>query len=228
MHSEYNIYFKSCARHILCFKFFCCGFISAASLLGSSFGGGYDQRWREVSEKLFERLGELTTVTDTNGFTILHKWVETYSLSDDSWKKEGIAQIFEYFFQQFPDDAVKLMLATDHKDCNNVLHHVAISDSTDAVARQLIESYKKCTSLKPSNLLQPWLMKNKDGDTPLVLAIRNKRDQLAVLFLSTDPVSSLRLSDRLNPFTFAVCNQCHEVAKEILAKVAEHDLMSLC
>ncbi|KAJ8436212.1 hypothetical protein Cgig2_006899 [Carnegiea gigantea] len=190
----------------------------------------YWKRWHEVSEKLFERLGELITATDTNGLTILHKWVEPYSQSA-RMTKNRIARMFADFFQNFKGDAAELMLATDHKDRNNVLHHMATSASIDMVAERLIELYKTWTS-KPSNSLQnhdgPWSMENRDGDTPLALAIRNKRDKLAVHFLSADPVRSLRLSDRQNPFIFAVCNQCDELAKEILAKVAEHDdLMSL-
>jgi len=182
---------------------------------------------------LLERLRELITTTDDNGFTILHKWVEMYSQFDIS-TKDRIEQLLTCFCKHFQDDAVKLMSMTDHIRGNNPLHHTVTCapTSTDGVAKKLVELCKKCTTSEGSNLLQnhdkPWLMKNKDGDTPLFLAIHNNRDEHAVHFLSADPVGSLCSSDQRNPFVLALCKKWYKLAKEILAVIAEHhDLMSL-
>jgi len=92
------------------------------------------------------------------------------------------------------------MLATDRNGGNNPLHCTAMCTSEDAAiliagklidldkeyqpqlsARTRVEEQKAASGA--STLLQnhdtPWLMENNNGDTPFLLAIRNKLEKLA-------------------------------------------------
>jgi len=160
-------------------------------------------------------------------------------VDDHAADKSNLESLLEYFFNSHGADAAKLMLATDSTAGNNPLHTlVATSTSTSTVsepvavkiATQLTGLFKKWAA---SNLSQnhdrPWFMKNKNGDTPLLLAMHYNLEDLAFCFLKYDRKKTLLASaEKENPLEFAVNNGCQRVVAEILdIIVAEKDLTSL-
>ncbi|KAJ8436216.1 hypothetical protein Cgig2_006903 [Carnegiea gigantea] len=188
----------------------------------------------EIFGKLLRRFPELITVTDNRGFTVLHEWVDRSSWQ---WRShpQGLMRTFEYFFDHYPDVAVKLMLQTD---CfgNNPLHVIVTSrtnsDGWDtALAEKLIDLYRETSQVKtmseglnPSqNHEWPWLMKGPFGETPLLKAIRHRLWDLAWCFIRKTPVDFLSIGDQKTYLMLPVHNGCLNIGPDILRTAIEEE-----
>ncbi|XP_057529521.1 uncharacterized protein LOC130808092 isoform X1 [Amaranthus tricolor] len=178
-------------------------------------------------KRLLDRQPELLEGVSKDNTTILHSWVEIGEL----WAFEHVFLCKETD-HQCRIDFIKLISACDHNDRNTPLHVAAKTahEATEQLVKLLVETYKAETPnwvfRRPLSL--PWLQQNKDGDGPMHVALRHKREKLALYILSLHNDRHItELLDYYEPVHktvfLAIEKNCFLVAKEILTKIFQKE-----
>uniref|UniRef100_A0A803LXW6 Uncharacterized protein n=1 Tax=Chenopodium quinoa TaxID=63459 RepID=A0A803LXW6_CHEQI len=169
----------------------------------------------EIFGEVLRRDQELIRQRDTNGDLAFHVWAyngkiwpfKTFLKCDDI-----IQDVNKVFIDLVPS-----------KDGggDNLLHNLAEcapckDEDAKKITELVIEVYKKnLSSLLDDQLL--WLVKNKDGETPLSLAIAHKKEDFAKYILSVN--ENVVIEYEKNVLFLAIENECQIVAEEILKLV---------
>ncbi|XP_021755695.1 uncharacterized protein LOC110720914 [Chenopodium quinoa] len=169
--------------------------------------------------QLMERHPELIKGVDKEGSTIVHSWIK----SDKEW-------LFKFILEsKWKDQFVKLFDVKDYNYQNNPFHVAATTthETTNQIVPLLVEAYKKTKLIWSVNDINqlPWFEKNKEKEGALHLALRNKREDLAlyILALLRHDQSINKLLDYYKPehstLFLAIQNNCSDVAKAILGNL---------
>lgn len=149
-----------------------------------------------------------------------------------AWVKMGEVWPFEYLLRSEKLESkkrsqfVKLIPVCDYS-YNNPLHYAARSTHQAAyqIAKLLVAAFKEenpSWSRYSFNML-PWFDQYMSIDGPLHLAMCNKREKLALYFLSLLDKPISELLDFYKPcyrtLFLALESNCYQVAKEILTKL---------
>ncbi|XP_021767533.1 uncharacterized protein LOC110731923 [Chenopodium quinoa] len=173
----------------------------------------------DFSAQLMERHPELIKGVDKEGSTIVHSWIK----SDKEW-------LFKFILEsKWKDQFVKLVDVKDYNYQNNPFHVAATTthEATNQIVPLLVEAYKKDKLIWSVNAFHqlPWFEKNKEKEGALHLALRNKREDLALYILALLRVnqSIKELLDYYEPkhstLFLAIQNNCSKVAKAILGNL---------
>ena len=157
-----------------------------------------------------------------DGFSALHIWAKQGKL----WPFERLLKSIDII----PDVRrvfVDLIFITDYEKGLNPLHVLATHtfNEHDAVeiAQLLTDAYKLETKTEGSSISRddaPWLAHDKEGCTPLSMAIKNGYENLAMYFLLMD--HNVLMKCKENALVLAIKKGCHEVVDLILEIVDKH------
>lgn len=186
---------------------------------------------KDLCKQLLKRHPNLLEGLDKDGRTVLQSWVKLSEVWPFQYiLKNTTGEVDSKTRRQFVQ---QLIYATDY-DLNTAFHVAAISTTTasqeamETIVKLLIEAYKDYTTTWrkfPPEWL-PWLRRNKAGEGPLHLAIRNQCEKLALTFISPDnyqagPIENVL--DFYNPahksLFLAIENKCYQVARDILNRL---------
>ncbi|XP_021742377.1 ankyrin-1-like [Chenopodium quinoa] len=176
-----------------------------------------------VGRKLLERYPDLMYRSNnvSREETFLHDWVRYEKLDSLKWflEQKPIPEIAWSTVRQ------KVICQKDTFDYNPL--HVAAERSLPEVADLLIEAYLQEQKYHKRDQYNgknqhPWLQRNKNGDTPLLLAIRNKKFEVGMHLLDekNNPEDQCKITSNTgeSPLFLAVQNNYFDLVREIILK----------
>ncbi|XP_074319472.1 protein ACCELERATED CELL DEATH 6-like isoform X2 [Silene latifolia] len=168
----------------------------------------------EVCRLLLEKHPEMLKKVDETGLTFLHLWVRLGHV----WPFHLIRDLEATSAWRI--DYIDLLCAIDVEG-NNPLHEAAtlFNEKTVEVVQLLVEAYVKAYEKEKGEILRmsPWRQANVNGETPLMRALINRHEELALYFLSLD--LDLVLYETKGILYYAVLHGCDRAVEKMLMSI---------